>query len=137
MNRAPAMRMTAPARSKAARRRRLDRRLSVENLEGRVLLNAADLDLTFGASGVVAVGSMGGGVDVAVQPNGKVISGATEFAPAPGAPGFGLVRYTTAGRLDTSFGGDGRVKTDFGKTRSELSGLALDPGGADSADKKI
>ena len=36
------MRVPTLARSNAARRHRLDRRLSVEDLEGRMLLNAAD-----------------------------------------------------------------------------------------------
>jgi uncharacterized delta-60 repeat protein len=73
------------------------------------------LDDTFSGDGKVVTNFDGPGEhaqDVAIQDNGKVV--------AVGAAGyrFGVARYRTDGSLDTQFGGDGRVTTDFTPTGS-------------------
>ncbi len=60
--------------------------------------------------------------DVAIQRDGKIV--------AAGRVGnrFGLVRYGRSGRLDRSFGGDGRVTTRFG-SQSFGNGVAVQANG--------
>ena len=75
---------------------------------------AGSLDLSFGGDGLVTAGliSAGGKANaVAVQSDGKIL------AVGDGTVGsdsdFVLARYTADGALDTTFGGDGVVTTDF------------------------
>lgn len=52
----------------------------------------------------------------AVQPNGRLVLAGSAIQPFGGgccAADFALARLTTTGTLDSSFGGDGRVVTDF------------------------
>ena len=49
--------------------------------------------------------------------------------PTAGAFGFALVRYDTDGSLDTSFGGDGKVTTDFTRFVDDGLAVALQPDG--------
>ncbi len=56
-----------------------------------------------------------GAAAVAIDSKGRIV--AVGAGAGPGADGnydFRLARYLPTGRLDTSFGGDGRVRTDFG-----------------------
>ncbi len=76
------------------------------------------LDKTFGKGGRVTT-DFGGASDrasaVAIQPDGKIIvagRGATNCVNCSGK--IALARYTTAGKLDTSFDGDGKVITNLG-----------------------
>jgi uncharacterized delta-60 repeat protein len=101
------------------------------------LLSAADLDPAFGGTGVVTNDLGTSASVVAVEPDGKVVLGGTAKGISPSIDGFGLVRYTSTGELDTSFNITGRVKTDFGKIGSRLHGLALVPDGALPANGKI
>ena len=70
------------------------------------------LDRSFGGDGRVTTnfgrGSMEG-FGVAIQQNGRIVAvgGVRDFQR------FGLTRYRRDGTLDPSFGGDGRVSTDF------------------------
>jgi uncharacterized delta-60 repeat protein len=68
-----------------------------------------DLDPSFGRDGRVTTTFAGGASAraLAIQPDGKIV--------AAGQSGgrFGLARYGGAGVLDPTFGGDGRVTTDF------------------------
>jgi uncharacterized delta-60 repeat protein len=50
--------------------------------------------------------------DVVIQPGGRIAAAGTAALDTDGAR-FALARYTRAGRLDTSFGGDGKVTNDF------------------------
>jgi uncharacterized delta-60 repeat protein len=72
-----------------------------------------DLDTTFSFDGKVTTDFNGGqdlGIDVVVQPDGKIVTGGV----AEGTNlNFGLVRYLTDGTLDTTFSGNGKVTTDF------------------------
>jgi uncharacterized delta-60 repeat protein len=44
-------------------------------------------------------------------------------------PDFALVRYTSDGNLDASFGGDGKVTTDFGGQLDIAYACTLQPDG--------
>ncbi|MGI8604315.1 MAG: delta-60 repeat domain-containing protein [Verrucomicrobiales bacterium] len=75
-----------------------------------------DLDATFGTGGKVTtdfgIGSGDEGVSVALQSDGKIVVAGS--SGASGNQDFALVRYTSAGALDTSVNGTGKVTTDFG-----------------------
>lgn len=63
---------------------------------------------------------------VAIQVDGKVVAAGL----ATGAGGrFALARYTTAGALDPTFGGDGRVLTNFTSGDDEAAGVAIQADG--------
>jgi uncharacterized delta-60 repeat protein len=55
------------------------------------------------------VGMGGGAVDLAIQPDGKIVAGG-----GAQSGDFGLLRVDSRGRPDPSFGQGGRVHTDFG-----------------------
>jgi uncharacterized delta-60 repeat protein len=101
-------------------RSRPRRRPSLENLEERQLLNAGDLDLTFGGTGIVTtslgvVSSWNNVCDVAVQSDGKTVEVGTRRYTSKGTAlvGVAIVRYNVNGSLDTSFGTSGRVNLDL------------------------
>lgn len=77
-------------------------------------------DSSFGDSGKIATrftphGTLQSASAVALQADGKVVAAGMEA----GGTGFALVRYSTDGTLDTTFGEDGRVTTTF-LTRHDL-----------------
>src|SRR5690242_4264890 len=86
----------------------------IERLERRALLSAGQLDATFGTSGIISTDfgvnrNSAGILAAAVQTDGKVV--VTGYAvldsPDPSAPpttDFPIVRYTTSGSLDPTFG---------------------------------
>ena len=80
------------------------------------------LDPTFGRGGTVlttfAAKSSEGISAVALQRDGKIVAAGS--SDARGGADFALVRYTSSGKLDPSFGTGGKVLTDFGK----VDGLA-------------
>ena len=88
------------------------------------------LDNTFGTGGKVATdfnSEADFGFAVALQPDAKIVvagqarTGTNEWS-------FGLVRYNVDGTLDTTFGVDGRVRTDFGIVDS-ANAIKLQPNG--------
>jgi uncharacterized delta-60 repeat protein len=85
------------------------------------------LDTTFDADGKVTTDSGGpegteAAEAVAIQPDGRiVVAGAS-------AGDFALARYNRDGSLDTSFGSDGKVTTDFGGT-DRAKATAVQPNG--------
>ncbi|WP_165065993.1 Ig-like domain-containing protein [Paludisphaera rhizosphaerae] len=75
------------------------------------------LDSTFGSAGRVETkvpGIYGRVNDILIQPDGKIL--VAGYSSNAGIPGYGssLVRYTTSGTLDASFGVNGSVRLDFG-----------------------
>ena len=73
-----------------------------------------ELDTTFGDRGkVITVFSNNedGGFSVAIQKDGKIVLGGV--INSLGNYNFGLARYNTNGELDTTFGIEGKVITDF------------------------
>lgn len=97
-------------------RKSLPTRLCVERLEDRVTPAAGDLDLSFGMGGKVHTEFLNGRLSdfshdllahVALQADGKIVAaGGSEFDLA-------LTRYHSDGSLDSTFGANGRVTTDF------------------------
>jgi uncharacterized delta-60 repeat protein len=83
------------------------------------------LDSTFGGDGMVTT-SFGvapdGASDLVIQPDGRIV--AAGFAGGHRRQ-FGLARYNTDGTLDSTFGGDGKVTTNFTAERDAAYGLAL------------
>ena len=90
------------------------------------------LDPTFGIGGIVTT-DIGGnddlGVDVEVQPDGRIILAGTSSNVDGTDHDFGLVRYNPDGSLDTSFDTDGKVTTDFGTGYDAASAIALQADG--------
>jgi serralysin len=96
------------------------------------------LDPTFGGDGRATVNIAGGeeaATGVAIQENGRIV--AAGYAGIPhefgddGTGGFALARFRSNGTLDTSFGGDGKVRTHFDV------GMALGKAVVIQADGKI
>ena len=96
-------------------------------------------DRTFGGDGKVTTNfQKGGGEDrafaMALQPDGKIVlAGEALTGPnqSSGERNFALARYNTDGTLDRTFGGDGKVTTDFGNGLEDESirALTLQPDG--------
>ncbi len=85
------------------------------------------LDTTFGGGDGKVTTSFPEGdaqaLGVAIQSNGRiVVAGTVRDADYD----FALARYTAGGSLDTSFSGDGRLTTSFGKDE-EAAAVAIDP----------
>ncbi len=87
-------------------------------------------DTTFDNDGKV-ITDFGGDDDeangVAIQSDGKIV--AAGFSDANGDFDFALARYNPDGSLDTSFGGDGEVLTDFDRSDDEAFGVAIQADG--------
>jgi len=89
------------------------------------------LDPTFGGDGKVTTDLTSypdDGLAMAIQSNGKIVmAGGAGF----GAPNekFGLVRYNPNGTLDATFGGDGKVVTDFTQEPDVVFALAIQSNG--------
>ena len=64
------------------------------------------LDASFGSGGVVAAGALADGVDLLIQPDGKILVAGTSTAFDSD---FSVVRFNSDGSIDTTFGGgDGK-----------------------------
>ena len=90
------------------------------------------LDPTFGGDGIVSTdfpstGGPSGGVseayDVAIQPDGKIV------AVGRGGANLGIARFNADGTLDTSFGAQGLVSTDFAGGLDQANRVVLQPDG--------
>jgi uncharacterized delta-60 repeat protein len=69
---------------------------------------------------------------VLVQPDGKIVVAGTIGVNESGGTGadFGVVRYNTDGTLDTTFDGDGKLRTNFGGIGNDYAkGIALQADG--------
>lgn len=90
-----------------------------------------DLDTSFGTSGKVttdiASSSSDGAVDVAVQPDGKVV--VAGFTDSGSNRNFCVVRYDFDGDLDPTFGTSGKVTTDIAGMHDFPQALALQSDG--------
>ncbi len=132
---------TRGRRSTLHRTCRNRRRPALEHLEGRALLTAGVLDPSFGAGAGYVTTDLGtpndGARVVAVQPwDGKIVvaanydpkgSGPYESSPA----NFALIRYNADGSLDTTFGTNGVVETDFYGGQDDINAIVF------TADHKI
>src|SRR5918996_729649 len=91
------------------------------------------LDDTFGGNGKVTTGFAGSesaeAVDIAIQTDGKIVAGGDVLRPS-GEFHFGLARYKPSGGLDDTFGGDGKVTTEFAESDSARAhGVAIQADG--------
>ena len=96
------------------------------------LAAAGDLDGSFGAGGVQTLpftDSYAYADEVARQTDGKIVVLGTAHSSVGIVSDFALVRLLPNGDLDTSFGDEGRVTTDFGGRYDEGLALALRPNG--------
>lgn len=114
----------------------------VGTLEGDIVLvrynTDASLDNGFGTNGIVKTdinsGSDDGGDDVAIQSDGKIV------VVGYSNGNYAVVRYTTSGGLDSGFGTNGVVTTDFGGydiangVAIQSDGKIVVAGGGDSGD---
>jgi uncharacterized delta-60 repeat protein len=98
------------------------------------LTPAGALDRSFGGDGRVVTDFLPGaenGQDAAhtvvVREDGRILAAGS--AVAGGGVDVGVARYRADGSLDPTFGGDGRVATDFVGDRDEARDLAVDPHG--------
>jgi uncharacterized delta-60 repeat protein len=75
------------------------------------------LDTTFGGDGKVTTHFTAASEDqsqsVAIQADGKIVAAGESFPSSAPSSDFALARYDSRGRLDSTFGGDGKVRTDF------------------------
>ncbi|MBL9131306.1 MAG: hypothetical protein JNG86_08915 [Verrucomicrobiaceae bacterium] len=88
------------------------------------------IDTTFGSGGqvVTSMGNSGQGANgVAVQGNGKIL--VAGYSYIAGDADFVLLRYTTAGVLDGTFGNGGKVTTAIGTSQDIASSVALQSDG--------
>jgi len=94
------------------------------------------LDTTFGGDGRTTTdfrGSLTGvfswdrALSVGIQANGKIV--AAGWAQPGTNVDFGLVRYNADGTLDASFGGDGKVNTDFAGHGARAAALGIQADG--------
>lgn len=91
------------------------------------------LDTTFGTNGIVTTNISG--VDdrayaCALQSDGKIIAVGYSAAPGGGNPHrFALVRYTTTGTVDTTFGNRGIVTTSINGNNDQANACVIQPDG--------
>jgi uncharacterized delta-60 repeat protein len=92
---------------------------------------AGTLDPTFGDGGVVTTGFANGsaGVGSFEQSNGDIVAVAQVDFVQGAATGIGLVRYTSTGALDTTFGTNGITNTSFAGFTFEPFGFAVPKNG--------
>jgi uncharacterized delta-60 repeat protein len=86
-----------------------------------------ELDSTFGAGGRVTTdfGDSDGARSVAIDPRGRIVAvGRSDLH----RDGFALARYRADGKLDPTFGGNGKARTRFAGF-SEAHSVAIDPRG--------
>jgi uncharacterized delta-60 repeat protein len=103
--------------------------LVVVALHGSALAIPGDPDSSFGSGGLVTTNFTSGNdeaVAIARQPDGRIVVGGFSQPAGFNTMRFALARYDSGGGLDHSFGGDGRVTTDFGKGASWINGVAID-----------
>lgn len=73
-----------------------------------------DLDRTFNNNGKAVANFGEGPTAVAIQPDGKIVV-VGNILPASGPRDFALARFTRNGKLDNTFGNNGKIITNFGK----------------------
>lgn len=88
------------------------------------------LDQTFGNGGLVTtdLDEFESARAVAIQPDGKIVV-AGNISRLDGSHDFVVLRYNQGGTLDSSFGQDGVVTTDFYNTMDFAADMAITPNG--------
>src|SRR5688572_27058222 len=108
--------------------------ISIFLLNANQITKAADenLDLPFGNGGKVITDFTGGsdvGNALAIQGDGKIIVGGSAANTNTNGTDYGLARYHPGGRLDPTFGANGKVLTDVGGLGDIIAAIALQPDG--------
>jgi uncharacterized delta-60 repeat protein len=98
----------------------------------RFLANGA-VDTSYGTNGKVFT-TFGNSLstvpyDAALQSDGKLVQGGSSSGDAPAPNRIALVRYTTDGQLDASFGTGGKVLHVLNNRTSQVFGIAIQPNG--------
>jgi uncharacterized delta-60 repeat protein len=104
----------------------------LEILESRLLLNAGDLDPTFGSGGIVMTSLQGldRAHSLALQADGKIVAGGFSANSSGNSAELALVRYNPDGTLDTSFGTGGKVLMNAGSGASfDATSIVIQPDG--------
>ena len=107
------------------------------------LTQGGGLDPTFSGDGrqeTNFAGNENDALDVALQPDGKIVAAGSAITPPAAAEDFAVARYTAGGAPDSTFSSDGRDAFDFAGGDDEVEALAIAPdgkivlgGGAESA----
>jgi uncharacterized delta-60 repeat protein len=87
-----------------------------------------NLDSSFGVNGLVVTDFINSSNDFAnsiVRQDGKIIVAGFSFNYDIGNADFALARYTADGTLDTSFGVNGKVTTDFNNSNDYATSMVL------------
>ena len=91
------------------------------------------LDTTFGGDGKVTTSFTRGrdyANEVVVQADGKLVAGGyATYSRTNGRDRFALARYNADGTLDPTFGGDGKLTTNFTRRNDVVLDLELQPDG--------
>jgi uncharacterized delta-60 repeat protein len=89
------------------------------------------IDTTFGRNGSVLTHFPVGVVvaDVTVQDDGKILAAGEAFPFGTGVEGFAFARYLPNGRLDGSFGSNGRTLVRLSSDQHYLARVAIQPDG--------
>lgn len=110
-----------------------NRKTDSANLTPFTTLPPGSLDPTFGIGGKVTTSISNAASDganaIAIQSDGKIVLAGYAYNFINLSLDFGLVRYNTNGSLDTSFGTDGKVATDFGGTWERANAVAIQADG--------
>ncbi|MGC2239048.1 MAG: FG-GAP-like repeat-containing protein [Pyrinomonadaceae bacterium] len=86
------------------------------------------LDINFGANGY-AIGVGGTAKALAIQPDGKIIVAGYATSDANSTDDFLLARFTENGSVDSTFGTNGFVRTDFFQGADRASSVVVQPDG--------
>lgn len=87
-------------------------------------------DATFGGDGKITTDFGGPAHSVAIQGDGKIVAAGIAGTNFTGNfRDFALARYNSDGSLDDSFGGDGKVTTDFAGSHDSVTALAIQSDG--------
>ena len=90
------------------------------------------LDTTFNGTGKVSTSFTSGDdvfTAVALQSDGKIVAGGYAFNPTNSNSEFTVARYSSAGVLDATFNGTGKVITAIGPSDDSVTGIAVQPDG--------
>jgi uncharacterized delta-60 repeat protein len=87
-------------------------------------------DRTFGGDGkvTVKVGQSSDAQAIVVRPDGRIVVGGDYSHPSPDLD-WALIRLKASGRIDRSFGNDGKVKTIIGPGADNFADLIRQPSG--------
>jgi uncharacterized delta-60 repeat protein len=86
------------------------------------------LDGSFGDAGKVTTSPSSGedkAIGVAVQPDGAIVVAGVTWSGPEERQAFGVVRYASDGEVDTAFGTDGIVRTNFTSRRDRAAAVAI------------